>query len=240
MKINEIKKLRLKHQVMALPCDLKVTNKIVSMLPNTTLLEFGTGSGGWPHVNTLIGAHFQNCYLVDNFSWVEETLAKDIPQDSVNKWIRNKDELQTYLQQEINTEVTVIKLDTVIDNVVSELEKTIAKKIGILRIDCLIHDDILLEVIDKFLDPELGVIFVDDIKLNGGFDRIQKIFYLLKEHDWHTLWFGEKECAIVKNLSLQTELFEKLSQQIFNDNELLVIKEKCEYGRFLSSRYHME
>lgn len=240
MKIDEIRKLRLQYQVMALPCDLKVTNKIISLLPNTNLLEFGTGSGGWPHVNTLIGANFHNCYLIDNFSWVKETLAKDVSSEAVNKWFRDPDELQAYLQEQMATNVNIIKLDTIKDNIVSQLSTVIHKKVGILRIDCHLYDSTLLEIIEKFLDPLNGVIFIDDVKLNGGFDRIQKLFHLLREEGWNTLWFGEKECAIVKNKGLQQELFEKLSEQIFNDTELLVIKERCDYGRFLSSRYKME
>ena len=221
---------------MALPCDLKVTSKIVSMLPNTTLLEFGTGSGGWPHVNTLIGAKFDRCYLVDNFSWVEETLAKDIPEEAVSKWIRSPSDLQNYLKECINENVHVIKLDTIVDDVIAKLDEVITDKVGILRIDCLLDNNLMLEIIDRYLDTGNGVVFVDDIKLNGGFDRIQKVFLLLKKYGWNTLWFGEKECAIVKDIDLQHKLFENLSEQIFNDDEIVVIKERCEYGRFLSSR----
>lgn len=237
MIINEIKKLRFQHQVMALPCDLKVTAKLINLLPNRTLLEFGTGSGGWPHVNTLIGAQFDKCYLIDNFSWANEPTAKDVSEEHVNKWMQTPEDLQTYLQANMKTNTVVAKLDTLNDDVSSVLKNMITDTIGILRIDCILHFETLLETIDQFMDPRTAVIFIDDIKLNGGFERVRTLFRLIEGKGWHTLWFGEKECAIVKDSNLQVELFDKLADLIFTDDELLVIKERSPWGRFLSSRY---
>ncbi len=229
MEFKIVKQHRIKNQVMSYPTDLKITAELLKLLPNTTLLEFGTGGGGWPVINNIIsGIQFDHCYLVDNFSWAKEGFA------GVDRWIDNEQDLKVYLQEKLNTTVDVINFDTIKDDVIAEIDAVIDRPLDIIRVDCIVPLPALEYIILKHLKPT-GIVLFDDIKLNGGFERVQRVFYFLQNHGFNTVWFGEKEGCIEPHIS---DLRDRLHEVIAQDSENLPRADSCDYGHFLSTRHN--
>lgn len=229
MEFKLVKQHRIQNQVMSYPTDLKITAELLKLLPGTTLLEFGTGGGGWPVVNNIIsGVQFDHCYLVDNFSWAQAGFA------GVERWIDNEQDLKVYLEEKLNTTVDVINFDTLKDDVIAEIDAVIDRSLDIIRVDCIVPLPALEHIITKHLKPT-GIVLFDDIKLNGGFERVQRVLYFLQNHNFNTVWFGEKEGCIEPHAS---DLKDRLHAVIAQDSENLPRADRCDYGDFVSTRHN--
>jgi hypothetical protein len=149
---------------------------------NNNILEIGAGNGGWMLTLYDIGLTQPNWYLVEDFSWANQT-------SNEKKWSSNKDALIN----QVRSHDPNIKLIEIFD----KFKKT-DLIYDVIRIDCLLDPDQIEEFI--LLNTHISSwIFIDDCKINCGFERLALAFRLMFKGIIFPVWIGLKECIFSRN-----------------------------------------
>lgn len=149
-------------------------------------IEFGAGNAGWPLMMNLMGFTSPQWHLVEDFSLAMQTQSQKIRPD----WATNPDELT----QHIAKNSSEFKLNRIIPS----LPNDDREKYDICRIDFRLDP----EWVEKFVSEQMSDdawLFIDDTKMNCGFERIMLAFRLMNAGLVYPIWIGEKECVFSKN-----------------------------------------
>lgn len=201
------------YNVMSFPGDLLCASLILKNLSNVSLMELGCGGGGWPLSMKHLGVKFDRCILIDDFSWMDGSY---YVQDAlVKKWHKDPESLQLYLSTEFsNCEILKGEINSLFH---PTNDLNFFNKINVLRIDCFMDESILDRIIDQHLSFE-NFIFIDDARLNCGFERVRKILHLINSKNYYPIWIGEKEVVLHNKKETAEKLVDILTKLIIESN----------------------
>lgn len=175
------------------------------------ICELGAGNGGWGIIAEFLADQkiCENYYLVDNFIW--QTQHQEIVSNDYNlSWKNSPDELQTFVQSNMQTNVYIIEESTRSKDFKNNfIKKFKNNKLDVLRIDCYIDLHVLIDIIDNCLS-EIGYIFYDDIRLNCGFHRVRQVLHLMYEKNFYPIFFANQEGLLTNNKDIAQEQVQKI------------------------------
>ena len=161
---------------------------------NIKILELGAGSGGWTRVQTELNVKNCEWILVENFNWIDSNFSSEN-----YDWPINKIQLKSFIEKQYSD----VKISDIYDNDISMLIKSDSfnekykNNISVMRIDCVINFNDVVQLIEKNLTDD-AVIIIDDTRVNCGLERIMLVINLIEKGYAYPLCFSQKETIICK------------------------------------------
>jgi hypothetical protein len=171
-----------KYQPMAELSDIIFEGFLLSNFKRNTssAIEIGSGSAGWPLTMYDLGFNSPSWDLVENFSWASDNIK--------GKWPTSPSELEVYIRNS-NPNFKLNEIHAWVPNTSAQYD--------LCRIDCYVDPSWAEEFVSNCLTDDAWL-FIDDCKMNCGFERIMLANRLVDEGIVHPLWLGGKECLYTK------------------------------------------
>jgi hypothetical protein len=177
-----------KFKPMVLPDDLHIITELLQFTKPQTILEIGSGGGGWLLTMSTV--------LTPNIKFIGH---EDFRLDYNFDWPKDKDELTTFIKTH-NKNIDV----TIYDGDVKYIDvghfKDLNLKFDVVRLDCLEDKRDITELFFK-LYPYTSddcIFLVDDISPNLCPNRFLSYIDRVQDGLLKPIWFGKKEGAFCK------------------------------------------
>jgi hypothetical protein len=189
MNIDNILTAMKKFNPMAVFEDLGIVTDILQYTQPKTILELGTGNGGW-----ILSVDY---ILPGNITFIGY---EDFRLNYGRDWENNVDDLYVYLRSQSQNCNIIIKNENV-KELDTEYFKQLNIKFDVVRLDCLENREDINQLFFKIFPytSDKCIFLVDDIVPNLCPNRF--ISYMDKVYDGilKPIWFGKKEGAWCKN-----------------------------------------
>ena len=186
MNLQEIHQLIDKHSPMVRFEDLKVIIELLNYTKPNSILELGTGAGGWIlSINEAL-EHDMSFIGYENFKW-----------DSIGQQFTDIKQLETQLQLISNNNKIILK-----DSDVTKLDNLEfnGQLFDVVRLDCLEESNDIDRLFYKIFPytSDNCIFLVDDIVPNNCPNRFLTYMHKVSDGILKPIWFGNKEGAWCK------------------------------------------
>ncbi len=204
-----IKEMREKHHVMSHEIDLVASGVILRNCTIDNFIELGSGDGGWATVHNELGCSVKKWILMDNFEWWEDKgFADEV--STISYWADDKKDVLRSINDRGLGNFELVEVD-INREFAQPYELWKCQQADAIRIDCYITAETLENILNH-LKPNF--IFIDDIKLNCGMERVIKFMDLIANKKYWPVWVGYKECLVVKDYATAKETAKKLNTDL--------------------------